>query len=100
MVKRYDVYGCQFVKYEYYAATKAELDALREQFRWRDLKSEEPEYGQHCLVLEEGSDDMLHVTTAHWNGERDGFLGLNRLRIKKQFVKGWMPTPPTTSTDK
>ena len=115
MVKRYELMNYQglvgltdsskgdYVKYDYYAALKSELDALREQVRWRDVREELPELNVECLWLDSNntmySDIQVHIdcltkSTIHGNV----CCAVNYLHNYTHWMP--LPTPPTSQSNK
>lgn len=57
---------------------------------WIKCSERLPEMYQQCLVCLIGSDDKIHMTVAHYNGDKNKFLGVNRWRISATH---WQPLP-------
>ena len=105
MVKRYDENllsrfggveeheGGEYVKYDDYAALKSELDALREQLRWRDVRDELPRENLPVLVSYKSifMSDVQSVAILFDGAEWRQLIGGSKFSDAK--VTHWMPLP-------
>jgi len=59
--------------------------------QWIPVSERLPDLYQRVLTWTVDADDIPTVLIAHWNGDKEGFLGLNG--YKDRDVTHWMPLP-------
>lgn len=124
MVKRWSVEGedgnGEYVAYDDYAALKSELEALREQVRWRDVREELPTHFEKVFCAydsDDGGGNFAYDVSECLMDLGGNFYGVGvfytpyadgklRIDLVKKPVRFWIkskgvsPTPPTSQASK